>query len=357
MTAATRPASVRSDAFELTVVEVVQETADAVSIEFEVPAELVERCRYRPGQFLTLRVPVGESSLARCYSLSSSPHLDDVLAVTVKRVSDGRASNWLCDNVRPGDRLTALAPSGRFHPTSLDVDLLLVAAGSGITPVMSILTSALIGGTASVHLLYANSGVDAVIFGADLTDMAEEYPDRLTVEHWLESERGRPTVDAFSQQFGGLGARDAYVCGPGPFMELAEAALSQVGFRPERVHVERFRSLGGDPFLDHRGPDQNGPSDSGDDVEPVELEVVVGGMRRTLAWKRHRTMLDTVLDAGLDVPYSCREGACSSCVCTVRGGEVRMLVDDTLTDADRLAGVTLACQAIPVSDSVHAVFE
>ncbi|ESV65163.1 3-ketosteroid-9-alpha-hydroxylase reductase subunit [Mycobacteroides abscessus MAB_091912_2446] len=150
----------------LKVVEIIRETGDAVSLVFEVPDALVDAFRYRPGQFLTLKIPSEQTgSVARCYSLSSSPHLDDDLVVTVKRTDGGYASNWLCDNVGVGDHITVLTPSGVFVPRSLDSDFLLIAAGSGITPMLSIAKSVLLGGAGTVYLFYANRDAQSVIFG------------------------------------------------------------------------------------------------------------------------------------------------------------------------------------------------
>ncbi|TAL20000.1 MAG: 3-ketosteroid-9-alpha-hydroxylase, partial [Frankiales bacterium] len=164
----------------LTVKEVVRETADAHSLVFEGPA-----LPYQPGQFLTLRIPSEQEPTARCYSLSSSPHVDDLLKVTVKRTAGGYGSNWVCDSVEVGTVLDVLPPAGHFTPKDLTADLLLCAAGSGITPVISILKSALAQGTAPVTLLYANRDEASVIFAAELRELVEQHPERLVVLHWL----------------------------------------------------------------------------------------------------------------------------------------------------------------------------
>ncbi|SHW29752.1 3-ketosteroid-9-alpha-hydroxylase reductase subunit [Mycobacteroides abscessus subsp. abscessus] len=284
----------------LEVVEIIRETGDAVSLVFEVPDALVDAFRYRPGQFLTLKIPSEQTgSVARCYSLSSSPHLDDDLVVTVKRTDGGYASNWLCDNVGVGDHITVLTPSGVFVPRSLDSDFLLIAAGSGITPMLSIAKSVLLGGAGTVYLFYANRDAQSVIFGAEIDDIMVEFPDRLRVVHWLEAERGLPTRDAMSELFAAYTRYSTYLCGPAPF----------------------------------------------------------DGTRVTVEWPRNTPLLDVLLARGIDAPYSCREGACSACACTVRRGEVRMLRNDTLVDADLAMGLTLACQAVPVTDSVDIAFD
>jgi len=198
-----------SHVLELQVADVVAETDDARCLVFKVPdgAQIpAQRLAYAPGQFLTLRVPSDRTgSVARCYSLCSSPFTDDALTVTVKRTEGGYASNWLCDHAHPGMKLHVLAPSGTFVPPTLDADFLLVAAGSGITPMMSICTSALIEGGGKVVLLYANRDENSVIFGTALRDLAAKYPDRLTVVHWLESVQGLPTAGALAADLRAVG--------------------------------------------------------------------------------------------------------------------------------------------------------
>lgn len=347
---ATRAATVNAHVHTLEIIEVIVETARARSLVFAVPDALAHRFRYHPGQFLTLEIPgAGGDSVARCYSLSSSPHLDDTLVVTVKRVEGGYASNWLCDNAVPGMRLRVLTPSGVFVPRSLDADLLLLAAGSGITPVMSIAKSALLGGSATVSALYANTDAGSVIFGAELAEMTVEFPDRFQVVHWLESERGRPSAAALAGLVAPYRAYQAYVCGPEPFMAASRAALRAIGMPDNHVHVEKFRSLTGDPFADIAPPAGGGAA--------VSATVALDGRTIDLAWPRGTPLLDVLLSNGYDAPYSCRAGECSACACTVRSGEVRMLKNDTLVDADLALGLTLACQTIPVSERIEIAFD
>ena len=193
----------------------------------EIPAA---RLKYAPGQFLTLRIPSERTgSVARCYSLCTSPFTDDTMAVTVKRTADGYASNWLCDHAHPGMKLHVLAPSGTFVPPTLDADFLLVAAGSGITPMMAICKSALAEGGGKVVLVYANRDERSVIFGGALRELAAKYPDRLTVVHWLESVQGLPSAAALASLGAPWATHDCYICGPGPFMDAAETAVKTIG--------------------------------------------------------------------------------------------------------------------------------
>ena len=205
-----------SHVLELELADVIEETPDARSLVLTVPDGVevpAERLRYAPGQFLTLRVPSDRTgSVARCYSLCSSPFTDDRLTVTVKRTADGYASNWLCDHAHAGMKIHVLAPSGTFVPKTLDTDFLLLAAGSGITPMMSICKSALAEGSGKVVLVYANRDEKSVIFGPALADLAAKYPDRLVVVHWLETVQGLPSAAALAGLIAPYSTRDAYIC-------------------------------------------------------------------------------------------------------------------------------------------------
>ncbi|GAA5163999.1 hypothetical protein GCM10023214_32830 [Amycolatopsis dongchuanensis] len=233
----------------LTVAEVIVETPDARSVVFELTPEQAEAFRYRPGQFLTLRV--GEA--ARCYSLSSAPHEGTRLKVTVKRTEGGYGSNWICANVRPGAAVDVLAPAGVFTPKDFDENLLLFAGGSGITPVMSILKTALRQGTGRVTLVYANRDEQSVIFAGELAALAREFPDRFVVLHWLESVQGLPNVEQLRALARPFAEFEAFLCGPAPFMAAAKQALTDLGVPRKRIHLERFVSLGGNPFAVERG--------------------------------------------------------------------------------------------------------
>lgn len=342
---------------ELQIAEVVDETDEARSLVFAVPDGSDDpeipprRLRYAPGQFLTLRVPSERTgSVARCYSLCSSPYTDDALAVTVKRTADGYASNWLCDHAQVGMRIHVLAPSGNFVPTTLDADFLLLAAGSGITPIMSICKSALAEGGGQVTLLYANRDDRSVIFGDALRELAAKCPDRLTVLHWLESLQGLPSASALAKLVAPYTDRPVFICGPGPFMQAARDALAALKVPAQQVHIEVFKSLESDPFAAVK------VDDSGDEA-PATAVVELDGQTHTVSWPRTAKLLDVLLAAGLDAPFSCREGHCGACACTLRAGKVNMGVNDVLEQQDLDEGLILACQSRPESDSVEVTYD
>jgi 3-ketosteroid 9alpha-monooxygenase subunit B len=347
-----------SHVLELQVADVVEETDDARSLVFKVPDGpndpkiAASKLQYAPGQFLTLRIPSDRTgSVARCYSLCTSPFTDDAMAVTVKRTADGYASNWLCDHAHPGMKLHVLAPSGTFVPSTLDADFLLVAAGSGITPMMAICKSALAEGGGKVVLLYANRDEKSVIFGEALKELVAKYPDRLTVVHWLESVQGLPSKAALANLAAPFASHDAYICGPGPFMEAAEAALGSIGLPKERLHIEVFRSLETDPFAAVVLEDDDS------DEPPATAVVTLDGRKHEVSWPRNAKLLDVLLDKGLDAPFSCREGHCGACAVLVKNGDVDMEINDVLEQSDLDEGLILGCQARPRTDSVEVTYD
>lgn len=337
----------------LTVERVVRETDDAVTIVFERPNDA--RFQHRAGQFLTLRVPSERTgSVARCYSLCSTPH-DRNLAVTIKRTAEGYVSNWLCDNVRPGCTIEALPPSGAFSPASPDDDLLLVGGGSGITPLLSIARTCLEAGSAHVTLLYANRDERSVIFAAQLSDLVQAYPGRFAVIHWLASVQGIPSVSSLSSLLAPYVGRATFVCGPEPFMDAARAALVALGVDRELVRTERFLSLSGDPFEDPEIEPEAAAAAAADE-HPAYLTVSLDGATHELSWPHSLTLIDLLTSQNIEAPYSCREGECGSCICTLVSGNVRMDRTDTLAPEDIAEGYILGCQSHPVSESVVIEF-
>jgi 3-ketosteroid 9alpha-monooxygenase subunit B len=336
----------------LEVRRVIEETRDAVSLVFAVPEDDPEPWQYRPGQFLTVRIPSDRTgSVARCYSLASSPLTGDELRVTVKRTAGGYGSNWLCDNVEAGSRLDVLPPTGRFTPTSLDDDLLLFAGGSGVTPVFSILSSALAAGSGRVTLFYANRDDHSVIFARELAALAAAHADRFEVVHWLESVQGRPGRAELASFTRSRPGRACYVCGPGAFMDTVQAALGDAGVARGNVHLEVFSSLTGDPFA------QIDLSEGDSEAVTTPVEVEIEGRTLLLNWPADVTMVDLLLRQGVEVPYLCRDGECGTCQATLERGAVRMETHKALDPADIADGYVLTCQARPDGDGpIRIVF-
>ncbi|NMO02196.1 ferredoxin--NADP reductase [Gordonia sp. TBRC 11910] len=339
----------------LTVNDVVDETADARSIIFDVPSSQAAKFTdYHPGQFLTLRIPSDQTgSVARCYSLSSSPGSDALPKVTVKRTLAGYGSNWVCDNLIVGSQIEVLPPSGTFTPHNIHAPLLLIAAGSGVTPVMSILKTALRTGVGPITFFYANRSENDVIFGAELRELHNAHPNRLTIVHWLESVQGLPSEKALATFFAPMNkTHTAYICGPGPFMDAVHNALAKAKFDHHNVHSEVYNSLSGDPFAEVELEEVSAE----EQADAASVEVELDGETHSLSWPRTRTLIDIMLAAGLDAPYSCQEGECGSCACTLTEGTVEMANSGALDPDDIADGYILGCQARPTSDTLKIEF-
>jgi 3-ketosteroid 9alpha-monooxygenase subunit B len=339
--------------FQVPVAEVIRETDEACSLVLDVPASLVAVFGYQPGQFVTVRVPSERcGSVARCYSLSSSPVLGERPAITVKRTEGGYASNWIFDRVRAGTVLDLLPPAGMFSPRSLDGDFLLFAAGSGITPVMSILKTALHAGRGRVVLVYANRDERSVIFGSVLRRLASEFAGRLVVVHWLDSLLGVPSaaaLAALARPYAALyPSGEAFICGPDPYLALVREALGQLRMPGGRVHVERFLSLAENPF-------EQTPAVP-DGALAATLSVTLDGATTQLPWPAGARMLDVLIDAGLDAPYSCRQGICGACACQLTSGKVEMAHNEVLAEDDLAEGYILACQALAQTSGVSITY-
>ena len=327
---------------QVRVAEVVQETGDACSLVLDPGFD------YRPGQFVTVRIPSDLcGSVARCYSLCSSPLAGERPAITVKRTEGGYASNWILDHVVAGTVLDVLPPAGTFCPGSLSGDFLLFAAGSGITPVMSILKSALAAGRGRVVLVYANRDEGSVIFGSLLRRLASSAGGRLVVVHWLDSLLGVPSAAALAALARPYVSFDAFLCGPDPYLAVVREALGRLGVPGTRVHAERFLSLAENPFEVVAVPDGG---------LAATLSVTLDGVTTLLPWPAGTRMLDVLIEAGLDAPYSCRQGICGACACQLTGGEVEMAHNEVLEPADLADGYILACQAVSLSASVSIAY-
>jgi 3-ketosteroid 9alpha-monooxygenase subunit B len=338
----------------LRVAEVIAETDDAKSIVFTIPESLRQIFRYRAGQFLTLEVPWAGAPLRRCYSLASSPQCDTAPKVTVKRVKDGRISNWLNDRVCAGDTLAVLPPEGRFVLTDTEAPLVLFAGGSGITPVISLVKTALLTSSRKIVLLYANRDHRSIIFKRELDFLSGQHQGRLDIRHHLDVEQGFVTeadVGPLAELGGARGV--FYICGPGPFMDTVEHGLLRAGVDPTLIRIERFISLpdpGAEPSAAASVPAAEG-------ALPSEIEIELRGQKHAVAYKEGLSILKAARDAGLDAPYSCEEGFCGCCAARLLEGRVHMAATDALTEEEKRRGLILTCQARPLTSRCKVRYE
>jgi ferredoxin-NADP reductase len=317
---------------QVCITRIIEETADTRTYVLDAPFT------YRAGQFLTFRV----CGTLRSYSMSSSPDTDGELMTTVKRVPGGLVSNWMHENLAPGDVIETTLPAGVFCLRDNPAPLVAFAGGSGITPILSLAKSALATTGRRVRVLAANRDAGSIIFGSALAGLAGRYPDRFEVRHHLDVRHGFVT-DAAVRDFAG-GGRDAdcYLCGPAPFMDLAERALLAHGVDPGQILVERF---------DHADREPAGEQGEG------TVSIVVSGKRHTVGQHSGETLLESARRAGLSPPFSCEAGNCATCIARVTEGEAKMRVNNALDDDEVADGWVLTCQGEPVTPHVTIVYD
>jgi ferredoxin-NADP reductase len=322
---------------KLRVREVRRETALALSLVFERPADL----EFVAGQFLTLVFHIGGADVRRSYSISSSPHDRSKLVVTVKKIENGLVSSWIHEHVRAGTSLRVRGPSGNFvFEPGQSRELLLIGGGSGITPLMSILRVALDETIDTrVALLFANSSDAEIIFAGELEQLASRVGDRLTITHVVEapgvvrSVRGRIDQRVLSEAIATIGANaQVHLCGPSAMMESVIADLNALGIDPSQVHVERFASVRS--------------ATTTQSTTPRRLDV----MGANALISPGQTVLEGASDAGISLDFSCTMGGCGACKVRLAAGEVVHDEPNCLTQQERDAGMILACVARPLSD-------
>jgi len=321
--------------FDLQVERVIDETQDTRSFVLTIPQELEATFAYRAGQFLTFGVPLGDHHQVRCYSLASCPETESEHKVTVKRVDDGRVSNWFNENVEAGQALHVMKPAGHFCLADRETPLVFFGAGSGITPIASLIKAALATTGRRLHLLYANRDADSIIFATELDALAARYPDRFEVTHRLDDVDGFLDVPAARKVVVADPGADFYICGPGAFMDVAEAALAEASVAEEQIFIERFDT----PDLDAAAAAP--ATGQATDV----LRVYLDGEVHELSVQEDETILAACHRAGIDAPCACTEGYCGACMAKVKQGEVEMLLNDGGLDDDQVEeGWVLTCQ-------------
>jgi 3-ketosteroid 9alpha-monooxygenase subunit B len=327
--------------YHLRVADVIEETSDAKSIVFDVPEDLKERFSYLSGQFLSLRVEVDGHRLVRCYSLASAPGLDSQHKVTVKRVVDGRASNWLNDHVAKGDQLEVMHPNGIFCLRDRETPIVLFGGGSGITPIISIIKTALDTTSRLVKLVYANRNDQSIIFKNELAALLSQYSDRLEIVHRLDDVHGFVDPALVVQEAGPKTDADFYICGPGPFMDVVESGLGNLEIPEDQIFIERFES----PDL----PVDTSPVDTSpiDSSRGFVVGIKLDGHETDISVAEGETILAAARRAGLEPPFACEEAYCGCCMAKVVEGEVEMQHNDGGIDQKQIDdGWILTCQGI-----------
>lgn len=313
----------------LPVVAIDAATPDVRRIVLAIPPALRSRLAFRPGQYLTLRLPLPDGAIWRSYSLCE-PENGDTLTIAVKRVADGVGSGWLHTQLRCGDQLSVLPPAGHFTPASADQDLLLIGAGVGITPLYSMLQHALQHGSGQVTLVYANRSRQHTLFHDELLALQARYPQRLTLCLHDNSQLGPLSAALLQRYCQPVLGRHTYLCGPGGFMQLAEQCLLAQGQPAARLHQERFTAAA------VADSPRTGAS---------SLQVRLHDRQQQVTVDAGEVLLNAMERAGLQPPHQCRTGLCGRCRCKVDDGQVTLRNNHVLSDSELAAGWTLACQA------------
>ncbi len=339
-------------------------TEEAVAVSFEVPAALKQEFRYLQGQHLTLRKEIEGEDVRRSYSICSCP-LDDELTVAIKRVEGGRFSNFANDHLNVGDELDILPPAGKFN-TPLDAnqekDYVAFAGGSGITPIVSIIETTLrTEPNSKFQLFYSNRKTSSIIFHERLEALKNKYMGRFSLYHVLSEERIDPElyygrIDAeklttFSKLFFQPDkVDDFFTCGPEPMMLTIRDTLLELGVPSNRIHLELFTSPVGKLGQEAKSVKEAKKAQS-------EVTIVLDGHSHEIAYDSKDSILDVAFQHGLDLPFACKGGVCSTCVCKVESGEVEMKTNYALEPDELERGLVLSCQSVPVTDKVKLTFD
>jgi ring-1,2-phenylacetyl-CoA epoxidase subunit PaaE len=349
----------------LEVAEIVFETEDAVSIRFRVPPELAETFRFKAGQHLTLMSVVAEEEVRRNYSLCTAP-ADNDLMVTVKRIAGGLFSNWAASDLKAGQRIAVMPPHGSFtvpFDSANSKHYVGFAGGSGITPIISLIRTALSTEPASrFTLFYGNRDSNSVIFLDALADLKDRYIGRFELYHFLSDEAqdidlfngmlDKATCEAAVEQLIGDPAAvdEWFICGPGPMMDAAEAVLLGRNVDSAKIHIERFtagRPSAAVAAAMHEAQEQ---------AAGLAIAVTLDGRTRKIEFNGDN-ILDSARDAGLPAPFACKAGVCATCRAKVTAGKVEMAVHYGLSDEEVADGYVLTCQSVPLGDGVAVDYD
>ncbi len=350
--------------YKLKVASIERPIKEAVSIGFDLPNELCDKFNYYPGQHLIIKLNIEGKEVRRSYSLNSCPHKNERLQITVKRVKNGLVSNYLNDQLRVGEELAVMEPQGRFY-ADIQADAyktyFLFAAGSGITPIISILKSVLcVSPYSAINLFYGNSNQDSIIFKKELAELAEQYPKRLNVVHTLSSPKVWTTWEQWQGRKGRIDEEavewfitnhppiaqntEYYICGPGAMNVSVKKTLTALGIPKELIYIEQF----GGKIAEF---DKEIIA-----VDNAQIKVNLNGQVHSLTVPQGQTILQTLKTAKLEPPYSCESGVCGTCVAKITKGKAEMKSCMALDEKDVEVGWVLTCQALPTTAEVDLKF-
>ncbi|MCP4438609.1 MAG: ferredoxin--NADP reductase [Aureispira sp.] len=351
--------------YKLKVRAVLKPTKDTTTIEFELPDHLHQEFNFYPGQYLVIKFNIEGKEQRRSYSLNSCPFINEPLQVTVKRVKGGVVSNYVCDQLRAQMELEVMKPQGRFYADIQEDDYktyFLFAAGSGITPILSIIKSVLVQSPYSVvNLFYGNKNQDSILFRESLEQLEKQYPKRLNVVHTLSApkvwtaweqwtgQKGRISEDSvewFINQYPPQAQNTQYyICGPSSMNTMVQQTLLDLGVPQKAVHIEQFATK------------VEETKEVTNTVDNAKLKVTLNGITQELFIPKGKTILEVLKLAKMEAPYSCESAVCSSCSAKLTRGTVSMKACIALDEEDIDNGLILTCQSYPTSEEIHIDFD
>ncbi len=338
---------------------------DATTITFDIPAHLSESFHFFPGQHLIIKFLINGQVARRSYSLNSCPFKEEALQVTVKRIKGGLVSNFVGDHLKVGDELEVMTPQGRFY-ADVKVDAyktyFLFAAGSGITPIISILKSVLIASPQSVvNLFYGNTDQYTIIFKNELDELQRQHSHRLQIVYTLSNPKVWSTWEQWKGRKGRIDAEavewfitnyppiaqstEYYICGPGAMNLSVRDTLIGLQIPKELIHIEQF------------GGNVEALNTDIKSVDNAQLTATLNGVKHQLTVTSGKTILQVLKDAKVNPPYSCQSGVCATCVAKVTKGKAEMKSCMALEDKEINEGMILTCQALPVTEEIEIEFQ
>jgi ring-1,2-phenylacetyl-CoA epoxidase subunit PaaE len=354
--------------YSIPVSNITRETKDAVSITLDIPSLMASQFAYKAGQYLTISVQINGEEVRRSYSMCSSPATGEKITIAVKQVEDGRMSNHLNNNLEVGDLLDVMPPMGKFiiEPNaSAASHYFMYGGGSGITPLLSIIKTALKEELKShCYLVYANRNEESVIFKRQLDDLAAAHANFKVIYSydnplgpWM-GHRGfltKEKVSEIARQELGMNYPTAtyFTCGPSPMMDIVVQGLKDIGVRDENINTEYFTAK----IKEDNSPSTADAVNYSDEIIERTIKVEVFGQQKEVMVKPTETILIAAQSAGMDPPYSCTVGVCTTCRARLRSGRASMDEREGLSDAEIDEGFILTCQAHPLSDDVDLIFE
>lgn len=352
----------------LQVSEITQETADCVSVVFDVPESLKADYKYVQGQYLTLKMTVDGEEIRRSYSLCSSPVTDSELRVAVKKVANGKGSTWINEKLNIGDTVDVMTPMGNFFSTlapSNKKHYVLFAGGSGITPMLSILKSVIaIEPDSRITLIYGNRDEQSVIFKKQIDELAQKNAARFTAIHVLENPPAgtdalytgmllpEKVKAVFDKHVGLADNNEYFICGPGPMMENVKKVLAELKAPADRTHIEYFSAV-----IEAVAAAEKKSVPAGGKIVSKVTVILDGAEEQFDIASDGDSILDVALKAKMDVPFACKGAVCCTCRAKVLEGKATMNMNYALTEDEVADGYVLTCQAHPASETLVVSYD